>query len=119
MSDEYRDTRITCDADGIAISGYYIPWGTKRIRYDSIRSIQRVNMGALTGRARVWGTSNPTRWANLDHRRPFKSVGFDLDIGAPVRPLLTPDDPDAFEQVVRAHVDPSVVAPGGRRSSFV
>jgi hypothetical protein len=119
MADEYQDMRITCDADGLAIRGYYIPWGTKRIRYDSIRSIRRVNMGWLTGRARLWGTANVTRWASLDHRRPFKTVGFDVNTGAPIRPLLTPDDPDAFERAVRAHVDPSVVKPGGRRSSII
>ena len=119
MSDEYHDPRITCTADGIAVHGYYIPWGTKHIRYDSIRSVQRVNMGWLTGRARLWGTSNLGRWANFDHRRAFKTVGFDLDIGGPVRPLLTPDDPDAFERVVREHVDPSLFRAGARRSSFV
>jgi hypothetical protein len=119
MSDEYRDARITCTADGIAIRGYYIPWGTKHIGYDSIRSMQRVNLGALTGRARLWGTANPSRWANFDHRRPFKTVGFDLDLGATVKPLLTPDDPDAFEHAVRAHLDPIVIGSGARRSSIV
>ena len=119
MSAEYHDTRITCTADRIAIRGYYFPWGTKRIRYDSIRSMQRVNMGVLTGRARLWGTGNLTRWANLDHRRPFKTVGFDLNVGGTVRPLLTPDDPDAFEYAVRQHLDASLVRPGARRSSFV
>ena len=119
MSAEYHDERISCSADEIAIRGYYFPWGTKHIRYDSIRAMQRVNMGALTGRARLWGTGNPTRWANLDHRRPFKTVGFDLDIGGPVKPLLTPDDPDEFEQAMREHLSPSVIRPGVRRSSFV
>jgi hypothetical protein len=119
VSDEYHDTRITCSAERITIHGYYIPWGSKHIRYDAIRLMQRVKLGPLTGRARLWGTSNPTRWANFDHRRPFKTVGFDLDVGATVRPLLTPDDPDAFEHAVRAHLDAGVVAPGARRSSFV
>ena len=119
MSVEYEDTQISCTADGIAIRGYYIPWGTKRIGYDSIRWIQRVNIGWLTGRSRLWGTSNLARWTNFDRHRPFKTIGFDLDIGGPVRPLLTPDDPDAFERAVRAHVDPTIVRAGARRSSFV
>ena len=119
MADEYHDKRISCDADGIAIRGYYIPWGTKRIAYGSIRSMQRVNMGALTGRARIWGTSHPGRWANLDVRRPSKRVGFDLDVGAAVRPLITPDDPDAFEHAVRSHLGEGVARDGARRSSIV
>lgn len=32
MSDEYHDPRITCAADGIAVHGYYIPWGTAAAR---------------------------------------------------------------------------------------
>jgi hypothetical protein len=36
-----------------------------------------------------------------------KSVGFFVNLGRRVVPLLTPDDPDAFEQVVRPHL------PGG------
>jgi hypothetical protein len=119
MTAEYHDSRITCSDDEIEIHGYYIPWGTKHVPYEKIRSMQRVNMGALTGRARIWGTSNPGRWANLDLRRPSKTVGFDLDLGGPVRPLLTPDDPDAFEHAVRPHLGPGVAADGARRSSIV
>jgi hypothetical protein len=119
MSAEYHDSRITCTADEIQIHGYYIPWGTKHIPYGKIRSMQRVNMGALTGRARIWGTANPGRWANFDHRRPSKQVGFDLDIGATVKPLVTPDDPEAFEHAVRPRLDPGVAGSGARRSSIV
>jgi hypothetical protein len=119
MSAEYQDSRITCTAEEIQIHGYYIPWGTKRIPYGSIRAVQRVNLGALTGRARVWGTAHPGRWANFDARRPAKTVGFDLDLGRSVKPLVTPDDPAAFERTLRAHVDAGVVADGARRSSIV
>jgi hypothetical protein len=96
-----------------------LPWGTKHIPYPSIRSIVRVNLGALTGRARRWGTSNPGRWASFDPRRATKSVGFDLQLGGPVKPLITPDDPDAFETAVRGRVDPGVFAAGGGRSAII
>ena len=119
MADEYEDTRIRCTAEAIEVRGYYFPWGTKHIPYGSIRSITRVNLGALTGRGRVWGTANPGRWANFDPRRAGKQVGFDLQLGGPVKPLITPDDPDAFETAVRGHVDPGVFATGGKRSSIV
>jgi hypothetical protein len=119
MAVEYEDTWIRCTPDAIDVRGYYIPWGTKHIPYRSIRSIQRVNLGALTGRARLWGTSNPGRWASFDPRRAAKKVGFDLQLGGPVKPLITPDDPDAFETAVRGHVGPDVFATGGGRSSIV
>jgi hypothetical protein len=119
MAVEYEDRWIRCAAEAIAVRGYYFPWGTKHISYASIRLIERVNLGALSGRGRVWGTANPGRWASFDPRRTTKRVGFDLDLGGRVKPLITPDDPDAFETAVRAHVDPGVFAAGGRRSSVV
>ncbi len=119
MRIEYQDRWITCTPDEITIRGYYFPWGTKHIPYASIRSVHRVKLGVLTGRGRIWGTSNPSRWASLDPSRTSKTVGFDLDLGASVKPLLTPDAPDEFEHALRAHVGADVVGPGGRRSSFV
>jgi hypothetical protein len=119
MAFEYEDRWIRCTPEAIEVRGYYFPWGTKHIPYRSIRSIERVNLGALTGRARLWGTANLGRWASFDPGRVRKTVGFDLNLGGPVEPLITPDDPDAFESAVRAHVDPGVFATGGRRSSIV
>ncbi|MGA2454993.1 MAG: hypothetical protein ABSG93_15885 [Solirubrobacteraceae bacterium] len=113
MTADYEDPRIVCSADGLRISGYYVPWGSKRIPYEAIRSIRRVNTGMLTGRARLWGTANPRYWANLDLQRPRKKVGFILDTGHRVRPFLTPDDPNAFEAALTAHRD-IAVEQGGR-----
>jgi hypothetical protein len=119
MAVEYEDRWIRCTPEAIEVRGYYFPWGTKHIPYGSIRSIGRVNLGALTGRGRVWGTANPGRWASFDPRRATKDVGFDLQLGGPVKPLITPDDPNAFETAVRRYVDPGVFAAGGGRSSIV
>jgi hypothetical protein len=113
MTGDYKDPRIECSAEGVRIRGYYVPWGSKRIPCQAIRSIRRVNVGALTGRARLWGTANPRYWANLDPQRPRKKVAFILDTGRAVRPFLTPDDPDAFEAAVTAHCGVTVER-GGR-----
>lgn len=99
---DYSDRWITCDADGLRIRAYYFPWGTKRIPYGSIRGLTRVELSAARGRGRVWGTANPRYWASLDPGRPRKHVGLVLDLGRPVRPLITPDDPDAVEAILRA-----------------
>ncbi len=100
---EYRDRWIECTAEQIRIRGYDFPWGTKRIAYGSIRGIRRVELSAVRGTGRIWGTANPRYWASLDPRRPTKSVGLILDLGRFVRPFITPDDPDAVEQVIRRH----------------
>ncbi|MGI8712869.1 MAG: hypothetical protein ACR2NR_06755 [Solirubrobacteraceae bacterium] len=99
----YRDGWIQCTPEGIQIRGYYFPWGTKHIPYGSIRSIRRVELSALRGRGRIWGTANPRYWAGLDPKRPSKQVGLILDLGRSVAPLLTPDDPDALEDAIREH----------------
>jgi hypothetical protein len=105
MSLEYADPRIEATADCLRIKHYYLPFGDKRIPWDGIRSAGRVEVGALHGRFRIWGTANPRYWANLDPGRPRKKLGFILDLGATVKPFVTPDDPAAFEAALRAHTE--------------
>jgi len=114
MSEEYDDGRVACTTDALVLRGYYFPWGTKHIRYGRIRGVRRVDIGAFTGRARIWGTANPRYWANLDPSRPKKKVGLIVDTGRPVSPFVTPDDPDRVEAVLRdrAHLDPGSGGPG-------
>ncbi|HEX5560713.1 MAG TPA: hypothetical protein VFX52_03645 [Nocardioidaceae bacterium] len=100
---DYRDRWIECTSEAIRVRGYYFPWGTKTIPYGSIRSVRRVTLGALRGKGRLWGTSNPRYWASLDPARPSKQVGLVLDLGRRVHPFLTPDDPDAVEAAIREH----------------
>lgn len=101
MDGDYRDRWIECTPRAVRIRGYYFPWGTKNIPYEAIRSVRRVEMGALTGRGRIWGTADPRYWASLDPGRPRKKAGLVLDVGGFVRPFLTPDDPDAVEAAIR------------------
>ena len=103
MDDSYADRWISCTPAGIVVRGYYFPWGSKHIRYDQIRSYRRVELSALRGNARIWGTSNPKYWASLDPGRPGKREALILDLGKPVQPLLTPDDPNAVESDIQRH----------------
>lgn len=119
MSTTYSDRWIRLDDSGITIRAYYFPWGTKRIPYERIRHVTRVNLGAFTGRARIWGTANPGVWASLDPRRPTKRAGFLVDCGRSVTPLITPDDPDTAEASLRAHLPDGIVSDGSRRAPIV
>ena len=101
ISGEYRDHWIECKPDAITVRGYYFPWGTKRIPYSSIRSVRRVELGAVRGKWRIWGTGNPRYWLSLDPGRPKKQVGLILDLGRFVHPFITPDDPDKVEAAIR------------------
>jgi hypothetical protein len=120
VAEDYNDGIVSCDVDGVIIRGYYLPkGGAKRVPYEKIRGLERVTMGTLTGQWRIWGTANFSLWANFDAKRPKKTVGFVLDVGKKVRPFVTPDDPDAFESIVRerAHLGPHTGEP--RPSPFV
>jgi hypothetical protein len=109
----YADRWITCTTSGIEVRGYYFPWGTKRIPYSAVKDVQRVDLSAAHGRARIWGTANPGYWASLDPQRPKKSTALVLDLGARVKPFLTPDDPDAVEAIVRERSGLGPAAPDG------
>ncbi len=98
---DYNDGNIECDATSVRIHGYYFPWGTKVIPYRAIKGVRRVDLTALRGKMRIWGTANLSYWANLDSKRPSKKVGLILDVGKSVSPFITPDDPDTVETLVR------------------
>src|ERR1700722_8485913 len=98
---DYNDGIIEGDSKGLRIHGYYFPWGAKVIPYGAVKGVQRVTLGTLRGKLRIWGTGNIKYWANLDTKRPSKSVGLILDIGGRVKPFITPDDADTVEQLVR------------------
>lgn len=97
----YRDRWIECSPTQLIIRGYYFPIGlAKRIDYRRILRVEPFEMGAWTGKWRIWGTTSPRCWAHLDPGRPRKTVGLILDLGGFVRPWITPEDPDAVEAII-------------------
>jgi hypothetical protein len=105
-TDGYDDGTILCGADGLKIRFYYFPFGTKSVPYTQIQGLKRFEIkGVWSGKWRIWGTGNPRYWANLDLRRPKKKAGFVVDLGRRVSPIVTPDEPDAFESVLRARAN--------------
>jgi hypothetical protein len=99
---DYDDGRISCMPFGLVIRTYY-PWGSKRIAYKDIRSVQRREMGALSGKLRIWGSGDFKHWLNLDPGRTRKTSALDIDLGRRVVPVITPDDTDRVVAVLRAH----------------
>jgi hypothetical protein len=101
MMSGYADARVRCTETGVTLRGYFIPWGIKKIPYSSIRQVSCVEMSALRGRARIWGTANPVLWANFDPDRPSKKIALVLDLGKRIKPYVTPDHPDVVEALIR------------------
>lgn len=102
MSVEYKDPRISCDAEGITIRKYAFPFGDKRVSYDEVKSWVIYPMTAMKGKWRIWG-GDPTHWFHLDTSRPKKEKAIILDLGKMTKPVLTPDDVDAMVEVLRQH----------------
>jgi hypothetical protein len=101
----YEDDGLVVDDAGITIRRYYFPLGgPKRITYPEIRNVRTEPMTWLSGKGRIWGTSDPRYWFPLDTRRGGKKTLLVLDIGRRVRPCITPDDPDRVVELLRARV---------------
>ena len=101
---DYHDHWIDCDANGITIRGYYFPWGhtgERHIAWSELSAVRVVTTTAFRGRARIWGTANPGIWASYDPGRMHKHVGLVLDLGARVKPFITPDDPEQVLTCIR------------------
>jgi hypothetical protein len=115
VAEDYREDGVVCRDNTIEIRHYY-PWGSKKVAYRRIVGVQRVTLGVMKGRGRIWGTANMGYWANLDTRRPAKKEGLILDLGKHVKPFITPDDPDRVESIIRERAGlgpagPTVTAP--------
>lgn len=120
MADTYDDGRIVCSVDRLEIRSYYFPVGTKGVPYAQIKGLQRIEIkGLLSGKWRLWGTGNPRYWANLDPKRPSKKTGFIVDLGRRVNPIVTPDDPDAFESVLRERAGLGAESPRQMKGPFI
>ncbi|HLI15664.1 MAG TPA: hypothetical protein VKV23_06405 [Acidimicrobiales bacterium] len=100
----YDDGRIACDDQALTIRWYYLWGAAKTIPYRRIRAVTRRPLTGLSGRWRIWGSGDLVHWWNLDPRRPAKSTALYVDVGRTITPVITPDDPDAVEAILRAHL---------------
>ena len=104
----YEDQWIRCDATTLEVRGYYFPLArSKVIAYRDIRGVTPIRLGALTGRWRIWGSSNRRHWWHLDWSRPHKDTALVLDLGTAVQPVITPDDPAQVAAIIEARRQPS------------
>ncbi|HLH67390.1 MAG TPA: hypothetical protein VKV27_17010 [Solirubrobacteraceae bacterium] len=99
---DYDDGLIATTGDALLIRRYDVLLRSRRIPYSQIREVRRIALGRLR-RFRIWGTAVPGEWFNLDPRRPRKRIGFVIDAGRPIRPVITPADPDGLVAALSAH----------------
>ena len=101
MEPLYQDAWIRCDNATLTIRGYYFPLGTSKvIAYGDIQAMRRLALSLWTGKWRIWGTSHAGYWWHLDWSRPRKDTALVLDLGRPVRPVITPADPGLVAAII-------------------
>lgn len=110
----YQDPLISIQDGTLAIRRYYFPTGTKRTGLAAISRVEGYPMGKATGRWQTWGSGDLIHWLNLDPRRRHKQQAFVIDLGRRAKPVVTPEDPEAFRAaLVAAGIRVSIKAPDG------
>jgi len=101
----YEDAGVRCDDQGLTIRHYYL-WGAKRIRYTSIRGVEKLPLTGVNKvrKWRIWGSGDFLHWWNLDVRRPKKDLALVIDVGRRMRPTITPDNPHTVERIITEHI---------------
>ena len=98
----YRDQLLRIEDGTLTIRRYSYALRDRRVRLAEIRDAIDRPIGRWSGRWRLWGSGDLRRWWNLDPGRRKKTRAFELDTGSRMRPIVTPDDPDAFADALRA-----------------
>jgi hypothetical protein len=98
----YDDGNVVLDDEGLTLRRYYFPsMRSKHIPYRDIRKVESFKMGLLSGKTRAWGTARTNTWMPLDTGRSRKQTAILVDVGAPIRPVFTPDDPQRVLELLR------------------
>lgn len=101
----YDDGTIVCGKNGIVIKDYYFPsLRERRISWSEIESFRSRPMGFISGRLRIWGMGFRPEWFNLDVRRPFKHTAIELNTGSPLKPVITPQDPERVMTIINQKI---------------
>jgi hypothetical protein len=92
----YQDPLISIQDGTLTIRRYYFPTGAKRIRLEAITGVEEYAMTKGTGKLRIWGRATSSTRFSRDPGRRRKQHAFVIDVGRTAKPVVTPDDPDAF-----------------------
>ena len=96
----YHDREIEIDDAGITIRRYNLFQRNKRILFEQIKHVIK-RQPAHSGR--TWGPSDwgCHHWYPWNPQRRSRAGEIVLDLGKHVQPVITPDDPDRVEAVLR------------------
>jgi len=89
----YSDKHIQIFNDKIRFKSWVLPWGKKDVKLSHIKKISEKNMGLLSGRLRISGSSNFIDWFHFDATRPTKkkAIVLETDFTIYKRLWITPE----------------------------
>ncbi|UJC76731.1 hypothetical protein D4768_02885 [Rhodococcus erythropolis] len=100
----YEDRTVRIDDQGVTIRHYYFPFVSKFVPYSQIETVDLGVMSWLSGRLRIWGTTDFSSWYSLDLSRPWKETAVVLTLAGRGAPSFSPKDPDRVETEIRSRI---------------
>jgi len=98
----YKDKLVELSDDCIVLKHYYLPFiGSKRVRFDRIKSLTTEAADIKSGQYRIWGTRNLMTWFPMDASRPHRDTIFMMSLtGQRIRIGFTVEDSGAFQRIL-------------------
>ncbi|MCJ0904496.1 PH domain-containing protein [Rhodococcus sp. ARC_M6] len=100
----YEDRTLRIDNQGVTIRHYYFPFVSKFVPYSQIESVDLGIMSWLSGRLRIWGTTDFSSWYSLDLSRQWKETAVVLTLTGRVTPSFSPKDADRVDAEIRSRI---------------
>jgi len=99
----YSDKLVNVFENGIQFKNYYFPFVSKFVKFSEILNLERKSPTLLSGKWRIWGTSNFTVWFPLDWKRSQRASIFFLRLASQkIRIGFTVENPERFLEVMES-----------------
>jgi hypothetical protein len=104
VPERYADRLVSLDRDCLILRRYYFPLASpKKIRLDCVEHIEIAPATLLSGRFRLWGSSDFLLWCPLDLQRFRREKVYTVKLkDRAVRPRFTVEQSDGFEAVLKS-----------------
>lgn len=99
----YQDDTVTVTEGALTLESYRWRGDKRTIAADSIRDVERFDMGFWSGKYRLVGIGfgRPRNWFAFGKSTTNRTTAISIDDGSLIKPTFVPDDPTAVEEALR------------------
>lgn len=98
----YADRLVRISDDSILLRDYYFPFGSKRIGFDEIASVNAREPRLLNGKYRIYGSGDLRTWFPPDWKRPTRDRIFIIHLRRQWHRVgFTVEDSRAVERILK------------------